>query len=153
MDLTNLPLVNHLPLDVRVGIVRVVSVIAIFIIFWLLRHLLSRVLLRPLHNRFSKNESKTDDQIDTIVGQLRDNPEPKTFDEVRSQGISVFAGDQTALEEARYTTLVPFQADGQTFLHGRWVIRRTDLADDVVVEPNHQGKLDEICAWKAIPPL
>jgi hypothetical protein len=94
-----------------------------------------------------------DDEIDTIVGKLRDNPEPKTFDEVRSQGISVFAGDQTALEEARYTTLVPFQADGQTLLHGRWVIRRTDLPDDVIVKPNHQGKLDEICAWKAIPPL
>jgi hypothetical protein len=96
---------------------------------------------------------KTDDEVQAIVDKLRDNPEAKTFESVRSEGIRVFAGDQTALEEARYTTLVPFQADGQTFLHGRWVIRRTDLPDDIIVKPDHAGKLDEICAWKAIPAL
>src|SRR4051794_40248907 len=59
----NLPLVNNLPLELRVLIVRVVSAIAIFIIFWLLRHLVSRILLRPMHNHFAISQNKTDDQI------------------------------------------------------------------------------------------
>jgi hypothetical protein len=67
--------------------------------------------------------------------------------------VRVFAGDQTALEEARYTTLTLFQADGQTFMHARWAIRRADLPDDLILKPNPTGGLDEICAWKAIPAL
>src|ERR1700709_2765787 len=68
MDFFNhLPLVNNLPLEIRVGIVRVVAAIAIFIIFWLLRHLLSRVLLRPLRNHFASDENKTDERIVTTI--------------------------------------------------------------------------------------
>ena len=96
---------------------------------------------------------KTADEIDTIAGKLRENPETKTFAEVRRAGFRVFAGDQTALEEARYTTLALFRADGQTFMHARWVIRRADLPDDLILKPNPAGGLDEICAWKAIPAL
>jgi MscS family membrane protein len=68
VDFSNsIPLINNLPLEIRVGIVRIVAAIAIFIIFWLLRHLVSRVLLRPLHDRFANDQNKTDEQIVTAI--------------------------------------------------------------------------------------
>jgi hypothetical protein len=96
-----------------------------------------------------RNASEADSE--TVAGGLRDDPDKAAA--MRTKGMRIFAGDQTAYHEPRYVRLTPFSADGQTFLHAAWATPRLDLPDDLVLRPNANGGLDEICAWQAIPPL
>jgi hypothetical protein len=70
----------------------------------------------------------------------------------RTAGWRVFAGNQTDFRSSRYTTLTPFAVDRELFLHARWVFRRFGEVSDVVLLPSPEG-LEEICAWRPVPPL
>ncbi|MEQ8672172.1 MAG: mechanosensitive ion channel family protein [Aggregatilineales bacterium] len=69
MPWDNIPLINDIPLDLRVTITRVFIAIIAFIIIWLLRHIVTRVLARPFKNAADKTNTPMDDHIiDTIAG-------------------------------------------------------------------------------------
>lgn len=78
--------------------------------------------------------------------------EPNEVSAARAAGVRAFAGDQTAFHELRYTTLTPITLDGETYLHARWAYPRMDLPKDLILRPSTTG-LEEVCAWRAIPPL
>lgn len=71
---------------------------------------------------------------------------------LRAQGWRIYGGDQTAFEEIRYVVLTPFFRYGVTYLHARWAIPNQPLSD-IVLRPDADGSMEEICAFATVPAL
>jgi hypothetical protein len=74
---------------------------------------------------------------------------------LRKAGMIVFAGDQTAYRSVGAVHLTPFRRDGTTWMHATIIrgIGTLNEPTDLVLRPTPAGDLDEICVFRATPPL
>lgn len=68
--LTNLPLVQNIPFEVRLAVARVIIALAVFAILLLLRRAVTHLLLRPIRNRLQENNVGWDDRIFTAIDRF-----------------------------------------------------------------------------------
>lgn len=71
-------------------------------------------------------------------------------DAARAAGWRIFAGDQTAYREPRYTWLEPIFLNGQTLMITRWASSASQPPPQVL-RPHADGSLEEVCAFQLAP--
>ncbi len=65
----SIPIINEIPLDIRISITRVVVAIVVFIIIWLLRHAIGQTIKRSLDKLAERSDTPLDDvMLDSISG-------------------------------------------------------------------------------------
>lgn len=68
--LDQIPLVDQIPVGLRIGVTRFLVAIVIFALFWLLRYAVASVLFRPLRNRVENTDRQGDDALLEAVTNL-----------------------------------------------------------------------------------
>lgn len=58
-----IPILNQLPVEVRLTVVQILIVIAVFAILWMLRPLIATVLFAPVHRRIEATNTQADDLL------------------------------------------------------------------------------------------
>lgn len=74
---------------------------------------------------------------------------------LRSSGITIFAGDQTALDGVIGVHLTPFRREGVTWMLAERLWTPTDRNEltGIVLRPSPDGAMQELCAFRSTPPL
>lgn len=81
--------------------------------------------------------------------------DPPYFEALRSAGVIALAGDQTAFKGRIIGVhLTPMRRDGVTWMHATsYTYLRPDEPTDLILRPTPKGTMEEVCAFRANPPL
>jgi hypothetical protein len=106
-------------------------------------------------------QASSEDEWRSARDKFRFDPDAE-LPKARKVGARIFAGDQTAYKSAGQVWLFPFVRNGRTWMHAKWAWQSmistddptmADQATDIILRPTPAGELQEVCAFKAIPPI
>jgi hypothetical protein len=81
------------------------------------------------------------------------NPPDKIVRKARERGIRVFAGDQTAYGSISEVRINVLNRDGVTWMHAKPGFGASYDLSDIILRPTREGTMQEVCAFKSIPPI